>query len=82
MDQGFDTVVRLPFDERFADRLNLDEPEWMATIRTSIEGISDQIILLLGMFEEVLVQDRLAETTDLIRPQWADRTHLGDDATR
>ena len=61
MDQGFDTVVRLPFDQRFADRLGLDESEWIATIRSALEGISDQIILLLGTFDEVLVQDRLAE---------------------
>ncbi len=68
-DQGFDTVVRLPFDERFSGRLKLDESAWLAAVRDALAGVSDQILLLLGCFSEVRVEDRVARSSIRIRPQ-------------
>jgi hypothetical protein len=68
--EGFDTVVRLPFDERFADRLGLDEDSWLATVRDALQDVSDQILLLLGCFAEVRVEDRLKASEVIIRPEW------------
>lgn len=53
---GFDTVVRLPFDRRFSDRLGLDEDAWLATVRHALHDVSDQILQLLGCFAEVRVE--------------------------
>lgn len=67
---GFDTVVRLPFDRRSWQRLGLDEGTWLKTVRDALNDVSDQILLLLGCFSEVRVEDRLALTDVLIHPEW------------
>ncbi len=69
-EKGFDTVVRLPFDGRFAERLNLDGETWLRTVRDALGDVSDQILLLLGCFEEVRLEDRLALWEDVIAPEW------------
>lgn len=70
VNDGFDTVVRLPFDERSAQRLGLDEATWLKTVRDALSDVSDQILLLLGCFSEVRVEDRLALTDVLVQPEW------------
>lgn len=69
-DDGFDTVVRLPFDRRSAQRLGLDEGTWLTTVRDALNDVSDQILLLLGCFSEVRIEDRLVLTDVLVRPEW------------
>ena len=59
-DRGFDTVVRLPFDDRAAQHLGLDEKRWLSTVRDSLTDVSDQILLLLGCFSEVVLDDQIA----------------------
>lgn len=53
---GFDTVVRLPFDRRFSDRLGLDEDGWLAAVRGALRNVSDQVLLMLGCFAEVRLE--------------------------
>lgn len=67
--EGYDTVVRLPFDERFSARLKLDERAWLSSVRDALADVSDQILLLLGCFSEVFVDDQVAKSSVRIRPQ-------------
>ena len=70
-ERGFDTVVRLPFDARFADRLGLDEGRWLQTVREACNDVSDRILLLLGCFDKVHIEDRLDPSRDVvITPDW------------
>ncbi len=63
-EQGFDTVVRLPFDERFTEHTGLHKDAWLETVRRAVEDVSDQILLLLGCFDEVRLDARLAGGSD------------------
>ena len=54
--RGFDTVVRLPFAS--ASRHGLGEDDWLRTIRSGIDDVTDQILVLLGTFSEVAIEDR------------------------
>jgi hypothetical protein len=68
--KGFDTVVRLPFDERFAERLGLDADTWLTKVRNAVSNVSAQILLLLGCFDEVRLEDRVAHSEAVITPEW------------
>ncbi|MDP9484285.1 MAG: hypothetical protein M3Q49_00560 [Actinomycetota bacterium] len=72
-EKGFDTVVRLPFDERFAERLRLDANAWLTTVRAALRDVTDQILLLLGCFDEVRLEDRLAQSEEVIAPEWQEK---------
>ena len=67
---GYDTVVRLPFDVRFQDRLGLDKDAWLKKVRLALPGVSDKIVLLLRCFSEVTVEDRIADTRHVITTDW------------
>lgn len=57
---GYDTVVRLPFDPEFARRRALSEDSWITDIRRSLsQDLSDQILLLLGTFSQIIVDNQL-----------------------
>lgn len=78
-DQGFETVIRVPFGDDPAPDPPLDEAQWLSTVRGAVDGISDEILVLLGAFEEVLIEDRLEPTRSVkIRPTWEETTDLGD----
>ncbi|MEJ7783769.1 MAG: DUF3883 domain-containing protein [Solirubrobacteraceae bacterium] len=77
-DRGFETVIRIPFGEDPGPDPPLDEAQWLATVRGAIDGISDEILVLLGAFEEVVVEDRLQVTRSVIRPAWEETTELSD----
>lgn len=64
---GFDTVVRLPFDGHPGDA-----DTWVETVRKALEDVSDRILLLLGSFEEVRIEDRPAKAwgVEVISPEW------------
>lgn len=69
----FDTVVRLPFDERFAERLKLDEKGWLEAVRKSLRDVSDRIFLLLGRFDEVRIEDRHTGAEEIIKREWHEK---------
>jgi hypothetical protein len=79
---GFDTVVRLPFryDLRPDPHLGLDK--WLETVRAGFLDLTDQMLLLLGMFKCVEIDDRLAKTNTTIAPRWGDDEALGDATAR
>ena len=68
---GYDTVVRLPFDARSVARLGLDEPAWLEQVRAAMERVTDEIVLLLGTFAEVALTDELAGEQLRIVPRWS-----------
>lgn len=80
---AFNTVVRLPFDERFAGRLGFDSETWLANVREHLEDVSDQILLLLGSFKEVIIEDCLAGSKQVIRPKWEQApVEISEEVTR
>jgi hypothetical protein len=81
--QGFNTVVRLPFNGRFAGRLGFDSDTWLANIRKHLNDVSDQILLLLGSFKEVIIEGRRAGSKKVIRPKWEQApVKISDEVTR
>lgn len=61
--EGFTTVVRLPC---LAD----DSTSWLSKVHEAIEDITDQMLLLLGTFDEVVIDDRVAGTSTTVSPLW------------
>jgi hypothetical protein len=81
--EGFDTVVLLPFNASSADRVELDEDSWLVTVRDAFADVSDRILVLLGCFSEVVVDDRLRGLCEIIAPSWdIDSESRRDDCTR
>lgn len=60
---GFNTVVRLAFDPAHGERLRLDGPSWEAAARAALCDVSDEIVLLLDTFDDVVLKDRLEGKT-------------------
>ncbi len=52
---GFNTLVRLPFD----NAAGLTSADWLEVVRTAMDGLSEEILVLLDAFEQVHVEDRL-----------------------
>lgn len=73
-DAGFDTAIRLPFDPAFARRRGLTEEDWINEVRRALnDDLSDPILLLLGTFSEVVVDDQLDDIgPTTIRPLASD----------
>lgn len=59
---SFNTIVRLPFDARFEDRLGLTRDAFVVRVQTAMAELTDEIVLLLGAFEKVLLEDEIAGT--------------------
>jgi len=75
--EGFSTVVRLPFSG--------DGPadEWLVVVRRALEeDMTDQVLLLLGTFDEVVVDDRLAGTRRTVAPSWRAHAELPGGVSR
>lgn len=77
---GFDTVVRLPFDPQDAARLATDRDGWIEKIQKAIAELSDEILILLGCFAEVQIENRLTGAVQVIVPraELADPGNSGD----
>jgi hypothetical protein len=56
---GYDTVVRLPHSPAFGDT-----QAWLAKVRDALRDVSDQILVLLGIFDRVRIEDRVAGTSE------------------
>ena len=81
-ERGFETVIRIPFGDDFRPDAVLDEERWLSTVRHAIEGVSDEMLLLLGAFDDVVIHDRVADTRRVIRPTWEESHRLVDGTTR
>ena len=47
-----------------------DEETWLRTVRDALGDITDQMLLLLGTFDEVRIEDRIAGTVVTACPKW------------
>ena len=56
---GFTTIVRLAFDPAHGQRLRLDGASWEAAARAALHDVTDEIVLLLDTFDDVVLEDRL-----------------------
>jgi len=81
-ERGFETVVRIPFGDDLRPDPAMDEAKWLSTIRHAIEGVSDEMLLLLGAFEEVVIDDQISGRRRVIRPAWEAWHGLADGTTR
>lgn len=82
VDDGFDTVVRLPFDDTLRPDPHMDVETWVGVVRNALNDITDHMILLLGTFDQVEIVDRLACREWLIKPLWGHEQALADGASR
>jgi hypothetical protein len=80
--RGFETVVRVPFRDDLRPNPELDEGKWLAVVRSAIEGVSDEMLLLLGAFDEVVLDDRLRGRRTTIQPDWGAPHELPDSTIR
>jgi hypothetical protein len=71
-DEGFTTVIRLPWGGA------LPREDWLALVRSAFADVTDQILLLLGTFDRVVLEDRLAGTTTAVSPAWQFSDVLAD----
>ncbi|GAA4411464.1 hypothetical protein GCM10023168_32370 [Fodinibacter luteus] len=56
---GYDTVVRLPHSPALGDT-----QVWLAKVRDALGDVSDQILVLLGIFDRVRIENRVAGTAE------------------
>ncbi|MDQ6880228.1 MAG: hypothetical protein M3082_21495 [Candidatus Dormibacteraeota bacterium] len=56
---GFTTIVRLRFDPAYSERLHFDSKGWEDATRRALNDVTDEIVLLLDMFDEVILDDQL-----------------------
>lgn len=69
LERGFSTVIRLPYDHRSEHRLQLNKSSWTASVRNALNDVSDQVLLLLGTFSNVLIEDAFGGTREEIQPK-------------
>lgn len=60
--RGFNTVIGLPYDSRFDEKLEMDGDEFVARVRQAFTDVTDEVVLLLGVFGRIIVEDQLAGT--------------------
>lgn len=77
VDAGYTTVIRLPFDAEAFDR-----DDWISTVTDALDDVSDQILLLLGCFDRVVIDNHLAGTTDVIEVKSGPAIPAGEAARR
>ena len=56
---GYETVVRLPHSPASGDT-----QAWLAKVRDALRDVSDQILVLVGIFDRVRIEDRVAGTSE------------------
>lgn len=58
--RGFNTVIALPYDRRFDERLEITEADFVGRVRRAFLDVSDEVVLLLGVFGRIVIEDELA----------------------
>jgi hypothetical protein len=79
---GFDTVIRLPFNDGLRPDAGLDEGTWIDVVRDALADLTDEMLLLLGTFDEVQIEDRLAGDSVTLRPTWQESAEVGRGVSR
>jgi len=78
---GFDTVIRLPFNDSLRPDADLGLDQWLRTVRAGFADLTDQMLVLLGMFTSVEIEDKLNGTHTTLEPRWSQPMDLGSDTT-
>ena len=65
---GFDTVIRLPFDDQLRPEPNVDRGAWVDAVRNALSDLTDEMLLLLGTFDRLEIVDRLDGHDQVIEP--------------
>jgi hypothetical protein len=73
----FDTLIRLPHDARFDDDLRLDRRTFIDKVQKAMRGITDQMVLLLGSFGRIIIEDEHAGTVEVISRREVQRREVG-----
>ena len=81
-DDGFDTVIRLPFNDQLRPEPSTDRDAWVRIVRDALNDLSDEMLLLLGTFDRLEIVDRLDGHEQVIKPRWDTETALATGATR
>jgi len=76
--EGFQTVVRLPFNDDLRPTPDLDRAAWVEAVRSGLRDVTDEMLLLLGTFDEVVVSDLPAGRSTTVRPTFGERRVLAD----
>jgi hypothetical protein len=66
---GFDTVILLPFHDQLRPEPNIDLETWLGSVRDALRDLTDEMLLLLGTFDRLEISDRLGGTSEVIEPQ-------------
>lgn len=72
----FDTVIRLPRDQRFDDALGLSRGDFVDRVRAAMAGVTDQIVVLLAAFGTLYLEDEEAGTSHCITRRVVQSTPL------
>jgi hypothetical protein len=79
---GFDTVIRLPFNDRLRPEPSTNRGAWLRLVRGALSDLSDEMLLLLGTFDRLEIVDRLDRNEHVIEPEWSPEADLARGATR
>ena len=55
--RAFNTVIALPYDTRFDGALGLTRDDFCERVRTAFRELSDEVVLLLGVFARIVIED-------------------------
>ena len=64
--RGFNTVIALPYDPRFDARLEITESDFVERVRRAFADVSDEVVLLLGVFGRIVIEDEIAGSVEEI----------------
>jgi len=79
---GFDTVIRLPFNDGLRPDPSMDLDGWLGVVRDALGDLSDEMLLLLGTFDRLEVSDRIAGDEHVVEPKWSPLAAVDAGATR
>ena len=54
----FNTLIRLPYDPAYDSILEITKERWLMTVETAMDGVTDEIVMLLDAFDQVILENR------------------------
>ena len=81
-EDGFDTVIRLPFDDQLRPEPSMTATRGFEAVRDALSDLTDEMLLLLGTFDRLEIVDRLDGHDHVIEPLWEAETELAAGTTR
>jgi hypothetical protein len=81
-EDGFDTVVRLPFNADLQPESAMEREAWVEAFRDALSDLTDEMLLLLATFDRLEILDRLDGQNLVLEPRWEAGTKVAADITR